>query len=152
MKLTAHRLVVKKFAADAFTGKGARLWGGRWNPPGIGVVYTSGTLSLASLEFLAHFETGSDLPDLVSYRLVFDEKLVTRISKPPVDWRHTPSPSSTQLLGKTWCDNARSAVLRVPSAIIPSEDNFILNPAHPDFKAITIESPVPFSIDPRLIV
>ncbi len=150
MKLTAYRLVARRFMADAFTGQGARVWGGRWNPAGVGVVYTSGTLSLASLEFLAHFDTGADLPDLVSYRLLFEEPLVTDIGKLPADWRQIPSPASTQQLGNLWWKNQRSAVLRVPSVIIPGEDNFVLNPTHPDFKTITIESPQSFSIDPRL--
>src|SRR5207247_1326226 len=99
-----------------------------WNPAGIPVVYTSATLSLASLEFLAHFDSVEDLPELVSFRLWFPAPLVTELDTLPENWRQVPEPRSTQEIGERWWRSARSAVLRVPSVIIPSESNFVLNP------------------------
>lgn len=153
MILTAFRLCERRHAeADrAFRGEGARMAGGRWNPPGIAAVYTSGSLSLASLELLAHFDSSMDMPDLVFFRVRIEERLVTGVDELPPNWRRIPAPTNTQLLGAEWWQSGRSAVLRVPSVIIPSEDNFVLNPSHPDFKAITIEPPEPFGIDPRLL-
>ncbi|MBI4328224.1 MAG: RES family NAD+ phosphorylase [Chloroflexi bacterium] len=151
--MTAFRLCERRHAdaGRAFRGEGARMAGGRWNPPGIAVVYTSGSLSLASLELLAHFDSSTDMPDLVFFRVQFDERLVARVDQLPPNWRQIPAPSNTQLLGAAWWQSGRLAVLRVPSVIIPSEDNFVLNPSHPDFKAMAIEPPEPFSIDPRLL-
>ena len=153
MILNAYRLCERRHAqaGRAFRGEGARLAGGRWNQPGITVVYAASSLSLASLEFLAHFESGEDIPKLACFNLRFEERLVTTLEQLPPDWRQIPAPSGTQDLGAQWCNSGRSAVLRAPSVIIPSEFNFVLNPAHPDYKRIEIGPAEPFSIDPRLL-
>ena len=69
----------------------------------------------------------------------------------PEDWDKKPLAESTQRIGLSWAQEMRSAILQVPSAIIPSEDNFILNPVHPDFHKVKIARPVPFAFDPRLL-
>lgn len=150
MSLTAFRLSPRSHADRAFSGEGARRWGGRWNPTGIPVIYASGTLSLACLEFLAHFASAEDAPELVSFRLEFDSKWVTVLSALPVDWREASAPRSTQTLGEHWWHARTAAVLRVPSVIIPSEENYLLNPSHPDFRHIKIGAAEPFSLDARL--
>lgn len=150
MRLTAFRLCARNYADRAFSGEGARRWGGRWNPPGIPVIYASGTLSLACLEFLAHFSSAADTPELASFRLEFDSRLATDLSQLPVDWREALAPKSTQALGEHWWRARTSAVLRVPSVIIPSEQNFLLNPSHSDFRQITIGVAEPFKLDQRL--
>jgi RES domain-containing protein len=152
MTLVAYRLVARRFMTAAFTGEAARRWSGRWNPVGVGLVYTSGSLSLASLEFLAHLDSGAELPETVSFQVWFEERLVAEPERLPPDWRKIPASPSTQEVGAGWCRSGRSAILRVPSVIIPSEFNFLLNPAHPDFKSVEISPPEPFSIDPRLLV
>lgn len=153
MTLDAYRLCERRHALSgrAFRGEGARLAGGRWNPPGMAVVYAASSLSLASLEFLAHFESAEDVPELVCFRLSFEERLMTAVERLPADWRQVPAPISTQELGAEWLNRGRSAVLRVPSVIIPTEHNFVLNPAHPDYTQIRIGPAEPFSIDPRLL-
>ncbi|MBI2928819.1 MAG: RES domain-containing protein [Verrucomicrobia bacterium] len=152
MTLTAYRLCLKRFAAArAFLGEGARRAGGRWNSPGVAVVYASESLSLASLEFLAHFDSVQDVPELVYFRLEFDERLVATLEQVPEDWRQVPPPASTQAVGDAWAKRRRSAVLRVPSVIIPREYNFVLNPTHPDFGRIAIGPASGFTIDPRLV-
>ncbi len=153
MTRDAYRLCERRHALSgrAFHGEGARLAGGRWNPPGTAAVYAAGSLSLASLEFLAHFESAEDIPELVCFRLSFEERLMTAIERLPADWRQVPTPISTQELGAEWLNSGRSAVLRVPSVIIPTEYNFVLNPAHPDYHQLQIGPAEPFSIDPRLL-
>lgn len=151
MKVTAYRLVPRAFAGGAFDGEGARQWGGRWNSPGIAVVYLSGTLSLAGLEFLVHFARRDEVPALVSFEVRFDESLVSKLDKPPEDWRRVPAPRSTQQAGDRWWRAQRSAVLRVPSVIVPREFNYLLNPSHADFANIEIGEPEPFGLDPRLL-
>jgi RES domain-containing protein len=69
----------------------------------------------------------------------------------PPDWQSEPPPPSTKALGDAWVQELRSAVLQLPSVIIPGESNYLLNPAHPDFKRISIANPEPFAFDPRLL-
>lgn len=150
MKLQAWRIVKAKHAATAFSGEGARLYGGRWNSPGVSLVYTSSTQALAALESLVHLNP----PVLFAYAAIpleFEAGLVEKVTALPPGWAHSPAPPTTRALGDLWAREARSAVLELPSAIIPGESNYLLNPAHPGFKKIAIGRPVPFSFDPRLL-
>ena len=148
----AWRIVKEQHAATAFSGEGAAKTGGRWNSRGVAVIYTSSTKSLAALESLVHLNP----PVLFKYaaiRITFDDALV-EIVRPkalPPDWRSEPPPPSSKRLGDAWVREARSAVLALPSVIIPGERNFLLNPAHPDFKKIAIGKPQRFAFDPRLL-
>ena len=112
------------------------------------MVYTSSSLSLAALEFLVHLSGPQDAPELVSFRIEFDAKLLTDVELPR-DWRQLKL-KDTRALGKVWVENAKSPVLRVPSFVIPSENNFVLNPGHPKFSKIKIRRPEPFFLDRRL--
>ncbi len=150
--LEAWRVVKEKHVATAFSGEGAAKTGGRWNSRGVVVVYTSATRSLAALETLVHLNP----PVMFNYRIIrieFDEAWVERLplAALPSDWRTEPPPLSTRQLGDTWARSSRTAILAVPSVIIPEETNYVLNPAHPDFKKITISKPAPFTFDPRLL-
>lgn len=152
MMLRAWRIVKAKHAATAFDGEGARLFGGRWNQPGTRLVYTSGSKALATLENLVHLNP----PVVFTYVAIaveFDEALVETISpgRLPAEWGEEPPPPSTQIVGDQWVKEARSAVLEVPSAIIRTEPNFLLNPLHPDFKKIALGQPELFAFDPRLL-
>ncbi len=150
--ITAWRLVRAEHAADAFSGEGARLYGGRWNSPGRVVVYTCGHFATSVLEIMVHFRP---LPATVEWMAVsceFPETLVEQVEPAdlPRDWRRVPPGPSTQDLGDAWLRGARSAVLAVPSAITPVETNYLLNPAHPDFARIRRTPPEPFDPDLRL--
>jgi len=147
------RLSKARHAASAMSGDGARRVGGRWNPPGHSVVYASSSLALACLESIVHFDAGAydiarvcvpiDLPgDLPIERLDIDSL--------PDDWRASPLPESTQALGRQWLQQGRSAVLAVPSAIVPQEHNYLLSPAHPDFPRIEVGPARPYVFDPRI--
>lgn len=152
MIMQAWRIVKEKYAATAFSGEGASRTGGRWNSRGIWMVYTSGTKSLAALETLVHLNPPV-LFKYVTFRIEFDAALVEKIALAalPAGWTEEPPPPSTKEVGDLWVKEARSAVLELPSIIIPSEPNFLLNPTHPDFKKIVISKPEPFSFDPRLL-
>jgi len=107
---------------------------------------------LATLETLVHLNP----PVLFNYRIIcieFDEAWVERLplTALPSDWQTEPPPRSTRQLGDGWARSLRSAILAVPSVIIPDEMNFVLNPAHSDFKQITVSKPAPFTFDPRLL-
>lgn len=150
--IRAFRMVREKYAASAFTGEGAARHGGRWNSPGVRVVYTSATVSLAALETLVHLNPQMRFRYLV-FPIEFDEGLVDKItaSSLPAGWRDEPPPLLTKRLGDEWIRLARSAVLELPSVIVPSESNHLFNTTHPDFKSLTIGKPETFSFDQRLI-
>ena len=148
----AWRIVKKAHAATAFSGEGARRFGGRWNSPGTPVVYTSGTLALAALEILVHLNPPVRL-EYVAIPFDFEDAWVQKLklSDLPADWMEEPPPPSTQLLGDRWVKQARSAILELPSAIVRIEPNYLLNPAHPDFRKVQIGKAMPFAFDPRLL-
>ena len=148
----AWRIVKAKHAATAFSGQGAADYGGRWNSRGVAVVYASLTQSLALLEILVHLNPPVTFR-LVAFRLEFDDAWVETfpLQRLPAHWQAEPPPPSTRRIGDRWVREARSPVLALPSAIIPNELNFLLNPAHPDFKQISIRPPEPFAFDPRLL-
>jgi RES domain-containing protein len=150
--LSVWRITSKKFIKTAFNGKGARLYGGRWNTPGTPLIYTAESKSLAVLEILVHLDSPDLLRKFVLFEVKIDDPLVTHLDPAslPKDWRHDPPPAAAQNIGDEWASSARSAVLRVPSAIVTGEYNFLLNPRHPDFSKLKIEPPQSFFIDPRL--
>jgi RES domain-containing protein len=150
--IQAWRLVKDRFAGSAFDGEGARRHGGRWNSPGTAVVYVAESRALATLEILAGIRSVSTLDAYVLIPVTFAPELV-EVLRPevlPGKWREHPAPRKTRALGDRWVREGRSAVLRVPSALIPQEFNFLLNPGHPDFPRVQIGEPVPFARDSRL--
>jgi RES domain-containing protein len=137
----------------AFDGEGARAYGGRWNSPGRAVIYASESRALATLEVLAGLKTSAVVPAYVLIRVDFDEALVTYADPNDLgtDWRASPPTSATQRIGDEWLDEATSAALRVPSAVVPDEFNYLLNPRHSDFGTLRIGRPEELYVDPRLL-
>jgi RES domain-containing protein len=117
------------------------------------VVYTSGALSLAALELFVHVDsdlvpagwiaTAADLPENLTVETV-------ELAKLPRDWRSYPAPEALKDIATAWINKSLTAVLAVPSAVIPNERNYLLNPRHPDFRRIRIQSAIPFEFDPRM--
>jgi RES domain-containing protein len=147
------RIVKSKHAAGAFTGQGAQKFGARWNSPGRAAVYVAGSLSLAMLEMLVHLQAQELLRRYVLFEVGFDTNLMTTLdaAKLPSRWREAPPPVEVQQVGDDWLARGVSAVLRVPSAVVPAEFNYMLNPAHPDFSKIVIGPRQAVEFDPRLI-
>lgn len=152
MRLRAWRIVKAKYAASAFTGEGAAKVGGRWNSRGNPVVDTSGSLSLAALELLVHLNPPVHFR-WVSIPCEFDSKWVESLPLEtlPKGWRRHPAPRAARTIGDAWLAESRSVVLAVPSVIVPGEWNYLLNPAHPDFRRIDRGDPESFALDPRLL-
>jgi RES domain-containing protein len=148
----AFRLVKEKRAAEALSGEGARRQGGRWNSRGTRVVYTADSLSLAALEMLIHLDSAAILAAYVVFDLEFDESLVRGVdpSTLPPNGRDPQSPPELPGIGDEWAASGASAVLRVPSAVIPTESNYLINPQHTDYAYIRISGPAPFLFDRRL--
>jgi RES domain-containing protein len=129
------------------------LYGGRWSSAGIRVAYASQSVALATLEVLAGLGKMSLLP---SYSLVsarFDESAleILPVSSLPAKWRTYPAPPELQSIGDKWVAERRSLVLQVPSAIVETESNYLLNPAHAEFASLKISAAAPFELDARLV-
>ena len=149
---SAWRIVKAPHADRAFTGEGAWRTGGRWNSPGVPMVYASEHKSLAVLEILVHLDP-QDVSHHQTFRLAFDKALVERLpgERLPPGWREEMPARAARGVGDTWVRENRSAVLAVPSVLIPEEFNFLFNPNHPDFRKLKIEKPTDFVFDPRLL-
>jgi len=147
----AFRIAKARHARSAFSGEGARVAGGRWNRPGDAVVYTSASLALAAIETFVHLGE-----DAVQIRFVYfeldipDTLAIQRCRRPPPRWRAEPPDDASMRHGSRWLRAKRTAVLEVPSAIVPSERNYLLDPLHPAFWRIRIGRPIPFAFDPRM--
>jgi RES domain-containing protein len=150
--VTAWRIVKRKRAKGAFNVEGARRYGGRWNSVGVAVIYTAESQSLAALEVVVHLDSSELLDHYVLFEVGIDESLIVRVGPPelPRNWRADPPPKKTQSIGDAWAATGASAVLRVPSAVLPAEHDFLLNPRHQDFPRLAIGKPTPFYSDPRL--
>ncbi len=152
MTLVVWRISKRKHARNAFTGEGAREFGGRWSNPGTAIVYTAQSQSLAALEMLVHLESSELLEKYVLFEVEIDRSLIAQVepSHLPRNWRADPPPAQVRVLGDEWALAATSAVLQVPSALVPGENNFLLNPQHSDFPRLRIGKLLPFHFDPRL--
>jgi RES domain-containing protein len=148
------RLTRMTHADEPLTGEGAQRFGGRWNHPGTPVVYTSATLSLAVLEFLVNLPI-IDLPnDLVSIRIDVPDGLNQTnivVDDLPDNWRAFPAIEDLRDIGTDWVRESKTAVLAVPSVVIPNELNYVINPAHRDVNRLEVVSIEPFALDTRLL-
>ena len=136
-----------------FDGEGARLYGGRWNQVGTSVVYASGSLSLTALELFVHVDIDTVPDELVAILAEIPDTLTMetiKIESLPREWRRYPAPEVLKDIGTAWAKRGSSALLAVPSAVIPVERNYLLNPAHGDFKRVRLQKPVPFRFDVRM--
>jgi RES domain-containing protein len=143
---------IDKPRRNAFSGEGAKRFGGRWNSPGVAVVYLSEHQSLAALEIFVHLQPLVPQDKYLAYFVEWDEAEMEELSakKLPLDWRASPPGPATMQLGDQWVREARFVVLAVPSAVVPAERNFLLNPAHPKFRQLRLHKPVEFAFDNRL--
>jgi RES domain-containing protein len=150
---SAWRIVRANRTRAAFDGEGPWRYGGRWNSPGIRVVYVSERQSTAALEVFVHTTPFTADQKYHAFRLEWSDDIteIFPIKNLPADWRISPLPTSARELGDRWVRERRSAVLALPSAISPDDTNFLLNPGHPDFRRIRISSPIGYEFDPRLI-
>jgi len=151
--IVVWRICRRKYGTTAFGGEGAKIAGGRWNRKGTRIAYCGGSLALAALEMLVHVDVNQLPVDLVCIRAVVPDSAAIEavdVTNLPRTWSATPAPDVLQDIGTDWVLRGSSAVLAVPSAIIPHELNYLINPAHADFARVAIGLPEPFAFDPRL--
>lgn len=137
-----------------FDGEGSYLFGGRWNSSGQRVVYLGSSLALAALEMLVNLPRPQDV--LKNFNVVpvhFDERFMEYIDIEdlPSDWAKKTMKPQTQTIGDNWIAEASSLILKVPSAVIIGELNYLLNPNHPDFKHLEFGEIATHVFDPRLL-
>jgi RES domain-containing protein len=154
--MLVYRLQNAKYAherADILSGEGAKLFGGRWNPKGLAVIYTSATPELAHSEFIMHLK---NLPPASCYLITLqipDESVLT-IEKEnlPLDWRSKGYPISTKLLGEAWLKKGEFLAMKVPSSIVPVSFNFLINPTHKAINDVNVIHSEPFIFDERFMM
>jgi len=144
------RIIHNKYVDTAFDGEGARRYGGRWNHPGLKIVYTSATLSLAALEMLAGLHSIKILDAYECICVKIPKNFIHIPDTLPKGWNTIPAGSVAKDIGTQWLRTGDSPVLEVPSIVIPSEKNYLLNPDHPRFNDLAIGRPHKFRFDPRL--
>lgn len=151
MKL--FRIVQTRYLATAWSGAGAQLYGGRWNPPGKSVVYLTGSISQAILEILVHVQNSMLMRSYTLLSIEVPEALLDTLDMTELaaDWRSPSPPDSTQRLGEDWLAEGEYVGLKVPSVIVPTEYNVLLNPLHPAFaQLLSSVEREPMLFDPRL--
>jgi RES domain-containing protein len=146
----AYRITKAKHSGTALSGEGARRAGGRWNDPGIPIVYCSLSLALAAMETFVHLTEEAASLRFASLEIGLPAAQVEVLEKLPKGWQNEPPGAASMQIGTEWAKASRSLALRVPSALIPSEWNILLNPAHPDFAKLAVSKAKPFSFDPRM--
>ncbi len=139
---------------DPSSGDGAAKYGGRWNHKGRAVVYCSESRALSALEYLVQLTNEEGLPTdihLARFQIPETDKVESVASHTlPEGWNGPKISSATQDIGTKWLESGDSAALRVPSALIPEEHNYLLNPCHAGFKEIALARAGPFRFDARL--
>ena len=150
---SAWRIVRAARSKSAFTGEGARIYGGRWNSQGTAVIYVSEHESLAALELIVHLAPLPPDDRYLSFRLEWEDKLTEHfpVKNLPPRWNAEPPDFQTMQIGDEWVRAEKSVALAVPSVLTGSEMNFLLNPKHPDFKKIKISQPIEYRFDSRLL-
>lgn len=149
--LRVWRLCREMYAAEAFSGEGARRFGGRWNSRGVPMVYTSTSLALAAIEMFVHLEPNLAPSDLVAIAATLPEAEPGRrveITDLPPDWRSNEA--GPRRIGDEWISSGASLAMQVPSVPIPMEWNVLLHPRHPRLGELKIDAPQPFIFDPRM--
>lgn len=145
----------RAYAADDMTGFGAKLSGGRWNEVGVPMIYAASSRALACLETVVHLNAGG-LPFnryLVEVEVPDDLWAAAEIADPAtlaVGWDADPARHVSVNFGSAWALERRSALLLVPSVIVPEEQNLLINPAHPDATELRALKVRRWLYDPRL--
>jgi len=135
------------------SGTGTRIFGGRWSSKGKPGVYLASSRALAVLEVLVHLQP-LFIPDnfcLIEIEVPADSIEQTDISNLPSNWKDISSPAAVKKIGDDFLRGKKHLMLQLPSAIVPAEFNFLVNPLHRDMKKVKVLRQEPFSFDERLI-
>ena len=145
--------LTKKAYADDLSGTGAHLYGGRWSNKGKATVYLASSQALALLEILVHLQPLIEPLNYMLLKIEVPQESVLEINNKelPNDWNCDQSPMSIKKIGDDFLISNQYLLLKVPSAIVPGEFNYLLNVQHPEMKGVKIISKEPFVFDKRLL-
>ncbi len=149
--MIVYRLSKSVYAND-LSGKGAELVGGRWNSRGNAALYTSQSIALCVTEIAVHVPLGILPKDYDLIHIEIPDDNILEVKRLPKDWQTFPHADSTQKIGDKFLRDKKYLVLKVPSAAVQGEFNFLVNPRHPDFDKVKIKKKEKFSFDERLFV
>ena len=141
MTLTVFRLGKRRYGDQLFSGLGGLYAHSRWAPLGRPVVYTSGSISLAVLEYTVNYRRRGWIPASVLGRATLPARIRIEsvlLKTLPANWSRADPPVELQEIGAEWLERGTAAVLKVPSAIVTEEWNYLLNPLHPAFRTIKL--------------
>lgn len=150
--MKVYRISKNKYLND-LSGEGARLFGGRWNKKGFPMLYTSESLALSVLELLVHLDSQFVKGGFSYMELEIPEEIDIEIVNPAIlnqNWRQHPPLSFLQDYGTQWLRTQEALVLKVPSAVLPTSSNYLINPKHPDIDKIKIIAVGDLNLDSRL--
>jgi len=150
--MLVYRLCREKYA-HSLSGKGAALSNNRWNSKGFEIIYTAESRALALAEILVHLSLQMLPQDYQVLEIEIPDDLAIQELKAedlPSNWRDNPAPPDTRLLGDQFLKSGKTAIMRVPSAVVAGDYNILINPQHKSFKSVKIKSISPFPIDIRL--
>jgi RES domain-containing protein len=151
--MIVFRLCNRKFRND-LSGAGAEKAGGRWNSKGKAVVYCGETRALCTTEIAVHTPMGNIPEDYFLLQIEIPDNMIGEITlkQLPEDWNHFPPKESTQKMGDTFIEKQQFLVLKVPSATVQGEHNFLINPLHPAFSKVKIVHNEAYTFDNRLFL
>lgn len=147
-----YRIVREPYSKTPLDGQGSFLFGGRWSSPGTRIAYTAEHLSLAMVEYFVHIDTNDPPKDLVVVAADIPDNVSRVVMTPhelPSNWRQVPAPPGLAVIGDSFAAQRKSAILVLPSALVLSESNWLINPVHPEFAEIKMHPPEPFQYDAR---
>lgn len=150
--MRVYRIVRGHYSKAALDGEGSYQFGGRWSSPGTRIAYTAEHLSLAMVEYFVHIEASDAPKDLVVVAADIPDRVSRVVLSPrelPSHWRQVPAPPSLAVIGDSFAAEGKSAVLALPSAVVPSESIWLINPLHPEFTEIQVQPAEPFLYDAR---
>jgi len=151
--MKAYRITKRKHKDTAFSGFGARQYGGRWNLPNYPAVYLSESIALAQLETLVNLGEEDSLKNYVLFQIDVPDNQVMVLADDayPKDWNGTRVSAGTQEIGTDFLMDGEALALAVRSCVVPQEYNLVFNPEHPDAEAVIEEGvEVTFQFDDRL--
>lgn len=151
--MTVWRVISADFSSSPLSAEGARRLGGRWNPPGVAVLYTASTEALAYLERFVHVGPElKDSPHLMLKIEVPEHGGIVSIERKhlPTSWKAVPVPPAVQAIGGRWASEGTAITMIVPSVISDSDRNILLNAAHPEYRKVRVLRKRPFIYDPRM--
>jgi len=148
-----YRVLRRAYERSPFSGEGAYLYGGRWSNPGTRLAYTSEHQSLAMLEYFVHLDPDDPPDDLILATVEIPNELPRQHIETddlPSNWRESPAPPELARIGDAFVQQSECCLLVVPSVLVKTEKNWLLNPQHPDFQKIIVGGVESLTYDPRM--